>query len=255
MDRVFTGGITDGRVSLPEAVSHVRKVLRLKSGDTFAGYDGADEYELLLRTAHSDSLEVEILSERELSPGPAENVVLAASVLKAKRWDFLLEKAVELGACAVWPVLARRCVVNLDKKAAAEKRERWLKIMRSAAAQCAGKLPELTPPAPLGDVLARADAAPGKFVLHKSGDSKPFPLALADSSPAGMVLLTGPEGDWAPDELEAIDGAGFTPAHLGSRILRAETAGIAAMSIAAALAGPETGRGAAGCPFYSSGSD
>ena len=234
LDRVFIGPLKNGRVDNPDAAAHVRKVLRLRNGDTFAGYDGECGYELKLLGGSASGLEVEVLSRSEL-PRPAAEVVLAPALLKGRRWETLLEKAVELGAAAVWPVAAERSVVNLKAGDAAAKTGRWEKIMQAASAQCAGRLPGLEAPAPFAEVLERAADARSRIILSAGEGAAPAAQIGEAAASGKVVILSGPEGDWTEAELAEAEKAGFKRVGLGPRILRSETAALAALAIASAL--------------------
>jgi len=249
-ERVFTGPFDGRRITGP-AADHVSKVLRLRKGGVFSGYDGRREYELRVLETGRGEVAVECVSSRDIPPTPAENIILAASMLKAKRWEQLLEKAVELGTGAVWPVEAARCVVKIEEGALAEKKERWERIMGSAVAQSAGRMPDLENPAAVEEIAARAGGAEGRFILCTNETSVPLAEALSIIQPGRAVLMIGPEGDWTEEEIGAALDAGFTAVNLGERILRSETAAAAALSVASAFAGLAGGPGK--CPFYDTG--
>jgi len=232
LGRIFTGPVKGGRLESPAAAAHAVKVLRLRNGDTFAGCDGKYEYGMKLLGAAGAGLEVEVLWRREL-PAPAAEVILAPALLKGPRWEALLEKAVELGASAVLPVAAERCVSRL-KGEGAEKLERWKKIMEEASAQCAGRLPALEAPAALREVAERVAEVPNKYILVPGGGAAPAARLLEKAAPGGTVVLVGPEGDWTREEIEEAEGAGFERMSLGPRILRSETAAWAALAVVAA---------------------
>lgn len=235
-DRVFVGEMADGLITDASAVAHIAKSLRLKPGDEFAGYDGRRELALRLKAVGRDSAETEIISEREILPASKSEIVLAAALTKAARWEWMLEKAVELGISAALPVMSERCEVKWKREQPGRDRtvERWNRIMRSAVAQSAGRMPELMEPVSFEGLLSFVTCE-NKYILAEGGG--PLAEAVGGAAPGKILLAVGPEGGWTPEELRAAREAGFISASLGPTILRSETAALAAVAVAASAAG------------------
>jgi 16S rRNA (uracil1498-N3)-methyltransferase len=174
----------------------------------------------------------------ELQADPALPVTLVLSIYKFDRMEWALEKATELGVAAVAPVIARRTEKHLAL--AAEKRvERWRRIVHEAAQQSRrSDIPLIYDPAPLA-ARVRAASQASRIVLAEQERTTTLRHALneavtaaADEMPA-LEIAIGPEGGWAPEEEALFDANGWQAVSLGPRILRAETAAIAALAVVA----------------------
>jgi 16S rRNA (uracil1498-N3)-methyltransferase len=219
------------------AAGHLKKVLRVKSGDVFAGYDGRSEFRLRVESTGGADVRVAVEAERELPEAPGARVILAASLIKGPRWDWLLEKATELGVGEIAPIVSVRTVVRIAESEAPEKVARWKRILGASAAQCAGRAPEIAAPAALKEFILRTAREANKFVLLLKPDAKPLAELIKDGAAGRIVLLVGPEGDWTEEESGTALAAGYESASLGTLILRSETAAIAAAAIAANVKG------------------
>jgi 16S rRNA (uracil1498-N3)-methyltransferase len=207
---------------------HLSRVLRARVGQEFDVSAGGR-----LRRGRVVAVEdarVEFALGEEL-PAPAEaQVTLLVAIYKFDRMEWALEKLTELGAARIVPVIARRTDPRLAK-AAAKRVERWRRIVQEAAEQSRRlEPPEILAPARLKDAVATS--ALTRVVLAESEQA----VSLADVvrvHPPGetLALAIGPEGGWTEDELRLFAESGWTAASLGERILRAETAAIAAMAI------------------------
>ena len=161
------------------------------------------------------------------------NLTLVLSIFKFDRMEWAIEKCVELGAIRIIPVVAKRTEAHLAR--AAQKRvERWQRIARQAAEQSRrASVPEISEPVALQEALTSCHGP--RIVLAESGARMMLKDALRAKGEAGEITLAfGPEGGWTEPELERFEGAGWIVASLGSTILRAETAAIAATAIAVA---------------------
>jgi 16S rRNA (uracil1498-N3)-methyltransferase len=224
------GSLAGGVVALPERVAHqATAVLRLRPGDPVVLFDGrGGEWAAELRSAGRD-VSARLLEQRFPLREPAQRITLGQAMLKADRFEWVLQKGTELGVAAFQPLLTRRTVPG-----GGGRRERWRRIVIEAAEQC-GRcvVPEVAEPAPLEDVLAR----PAPTVLLWENEQRqgfPAALAAARARAAGgeaVRLLVGPEGGFHPDEAHAALEAGAFPGSLGPRILRSETAALAAASL------------------------
>jgi 16S rRNA (uracil1498-N3)-methyltransferase len=218
-------------VALGAAATRHAQVLRLQPGDALALFDGRGG-EWLARVA--------TMGRREVSVEPVEHLdierearlaVTVALVMPAgERMDFVVEKAVELGACAIQPLHGERSVLRLSGERTARRVAHWQALAIAACEQCGrNRVPAVRPVSELLPWLASlGPAAEGqaRWLLHPQG--APADAATA-RGPSHAVVLSGPEGGLAPAEIDAAQGAGFEPLSLGPRVLRADTAPIAAL--------------------------
>ena len=155
---------------------------------------------------------------------------LVQALPKGDKFDLVLQKGTELGISAFHPVLTKRSVALPDRQRSEQRQQRWQRIVQEAARQSRrSHLPQLTPLSPLESVLeARPQGL--RLVLWEAG-AKPLAEALPSTSPSEVTILIGPEGGFDPGEIDLIAAYGFIPVHLGPRILRTETTGLAVTSI------------------------
>lgn len=229
-----------------EAAHHLRDVLRARAGDAVRLTDGA---------GRAREAAVAALSRREVlveprgsvleAPPPAPAVTLFQCVAKPARMDWLLEKAVELGAARVVPVLSARTVARLRP---GETPDRWRRILDAALLQCGGFWrTELAPAVEWAGAMAamRAFRDAGGALLAGSLAPGARPLgetvlalrARPEGPPAAWGWLVGPEGDFAPEELAEALAAGAAPVTLGRRVLRVETAALQGLAAIRAFGG------------------
>lgn len=224
---------TDNTATLRgDQARHLSRVLRAHPGMEFDVVAGGRAW--LARIASLDRDHVHFTLVRELEAAPALPITLLLSVFKFDRMEWAIEKAVELGCTHIIPVLAERTEKHLAL--AAEKRvERWRRIAREAAKQSRrSDLPEIAAPARLAEVLAGDDPAALRILLSETEEDQPLLRILEkehklDSSE--VLLAIGPEGGWTAGEIRLFTDAGWHSASLGPRILRVETAVIAALAV------------------------
>ena len=233
---VTAGQIREGRVTLTGPVARqIARVLRLGPGDGILLFDeeGVEHAARLLRVAPS---RVEAAVEGTSRPGRESplRLTVAPALLRGPRMDLLVEKATELGVTAVAPLLLRRCVATGSGRLT-----RWRAIAREAAEQSGRtRLPAIEAPVPLATFLATLPAEAIRLALWEGEGGLPFRSldgAVLRRQPA--VLVVGPEGGLSPEEVGTLREAGFTLLTLGPRILRAETAPLAALTLLQSLAG------------------
>ncbi len=219
-----------------QAGLHLTRVLRLDAGAPITLFDGTGgEYQGTLerdgkkwwaRVGAHDPVERE-------SPLA---ITLLQGVARGERMDLIVQKATELGVARIVPVLAERSLVKVDAAQRARKRDHWQAVAISACEQCGrNRVPEVPEPLALGDALASLPVN-GPRCLLAAEASQP----LATAAPAGtqeLTLLIGPEGGLADNEQKFARANGFSAYRLGPRILRTETAGLAAIATLQALAG------------------
>lgn len=216
---------------------HMRDVCRLRTGAqvSLLGPDGAEVVAKIVQLGSRRAL-AEVVERR---PAPASfPVVLAAAIIKGSRMDFMVEKAAELGAAELWLMATRRGVVPAP---GAERRARWERLAAAAARQSLAPAPMAIRAAlSVAEVAAKAPPEALRLVCVQGG--APLGGILKEDAARALVVACGPEGDFAPEELAALRGAGFVPCGLGPNRLRAETAALAALSVVlASRAGAEQG--------------
>ena len=217
MPRFFVEEIPEGEVYLGgEDGRHVAKSLRMRPGETLTLCDGQGwDYPCTLVSTDGEGALVRV-EDRQPSRGePRTKVTVCQCLAKGDKLDTVTQKSVELGAWEIWPVESSRCVVRLDGKSAGKKTARLQKIAREAAMQSGrGAIPRVLEPAPLKQALETAAKEGEILFFYERGEES----------------LMGPEGGFSPEEAELARSLGGKLLTLGPRILRTETAPLAALS-------------------------
>ena len=214
---------------------HISKVLRMQPGDKLqiVSDDGVSAMAEITAIG-SERVSVRCLEKLAESHEPRVRLVLAQGLAKGEKMDFIIQKAVEMGAYSVIPVAMEHSVVRLDGAKAAKKVERWQKIAESAAKQSKRDIiPQVQSVQSMAEMLASCDCET-KIIAYECEDRLSLKAALKAVEAAGgiseLLLIIGPEGGISEGELELARQAGAVPVSLGRRILRAETAGLVAIS-------------------------
>lgn len=229
--RFFVDQVRNGHAGIQgEDARHLTRVLRVEPGQRYEISDNRNVYLAEIETAHKENVIFRIIEKLDAPELPVR-IVLCAALIKFEHFEWLIEKATELGVSEIVPVQSDRSERGLER-AALKRMQRWRKIALEASQQSRrAHLPELCQPAPLEDALAhQADC---RFAL----DENPGGVTLAGALGQGarsIALLTGPEGGWTDGERDAFVSAGWTRTTLGPLILRAETAALAALALVAA---------------------
>jgi 16S rRNA (uracil1498-N3)-methyltransferase len=217
-------------VALPEAAAHHARVLRLREGDTITLFDGrGGEWRAQLIGARRAMV-------RSFEPVERESplaVTLVQGVSSGDRMDYTVQKAVELGVVAIQPVLTRKGVVRLEGRRAQSRLEHWHRVVISACEQCGrNRVPLVHPIATFQDFVTSMQSPAPRLLLSAEGRSiREFPVQ------AEATIAAGPEAGFASEERAALEQAGFVKASLGPRVLRTETAALAALAALNALRG------------------
>jgi len=213
------------RAPLAGAARHVQ-VLRLQPGDPLTLFDGrGGEYEAVVEHMGRSEVRVEVREHRAVECENAVAVHLALGMPANERMDWLVEKATELGVTSIQPLLAERSVLRLAGERAEKKQAHWQAVAIAACEQCGrNRVPVVHAVQPVQGWLPKA---PAGFVLSLRAGTQ----ALKAGGAAEVTLLSGPEGGFAPAEEDAALARGWQPVHLGPRILRAETAPLAALAL------------------------
>lgn len=208
---------------------HALRVLRLAAGAPVTLFDGnGGEYGAHIAAAGKGGVTVTVGPRREIERESPLAVVLAQAISAGEKMDFTVQKAVELGVVSIQPLAGARSVVRLDAVRAAKRVAHWQGVVISACEQCGrNRIPPVAPVLPLADWLRRGPPAALRVLLSPGAGR---PLRDVPSPSGAVILLAGPEGGLSAEEARAAEAAGFLPARLGPRILRTETAALAAMS-------------------------
>ena len=223
-----------GQHELPEAQAHyIGRVLRHAVGDAVQLFDGSgQEYRGALIEVGKKSVRVELTEQfNGLSESPLR-VHLGQGLSRGERMDWAIQKATELGAAEITPIVSERCEVRLKDERADKRMSHWRQVAISACEQCGRSvLPQINPPLLLADWLTQVEAEL-KLVLHPVAE----PLQ-SHAKPGTLAFLIGPEGGLSEAEVLRATDSGFHPARLGPRVLRTETAPVVALAVAQQLWG------------------
>lgn len=224
----FVPEVHSGKAELHgDDAKHLTRVLRVECGQVYHLSDNHSLYLAEVTAAHKGLVEFHILEKHAAAP-PRVAVTLYAALIKFDAFEWMLEKATELGVGGIVPVLAARSEHGLER--AAQKRiERWRKILLESSQQCRRPLlPEISEPMPFREALASG----AELRLFCDEDGGTPILDAVRALPASVALLIGPEGGWTPEERAA--AASWTRVTLGEHVLRAETAALAALAVLSA---------------------
>jgi 16S rRNA (uracil1498-N3)-methyltransferase len=224
--------VTPGKPLVVEgsAANHIARVLRLRSGDTLTVFDGTGgEFGARVEEVRKQAVVVAVEEHRTPDRESPLSLTLAQGISRAERMDWIIQKATELGASRIVPVFTKRSVVRLDEQQAERKLQHWRAITVAACEQCGrNRIPELTAPVDFFDVLASNASGNTRLLLSPGGDLR---LDDLEDVGRGVTVLIGPEGGLEDVEQEAAVRAGFKALRLGPRVLRTETAAIAALTM------------------------
>jgi len=226
-----------GSCTLPEdSAHHAIHVMRLREGDEAVLFNGrGGEYAARVASIQRLRIALDVLQHRAIERESPLQVALVQGVSSSDRMDYTVRKAVELGVAAIHPVLATRSVARPKGERADSRRTHWQKVVISACEQCGrNRIPEVHPLTSVADYLRAPSGESFKVLLSPRSD-----LEFSKSSPStkAFVLAAGPEAGFDAEEEAALAAAGFTPLKLGPRVLRTETAALAALAALSALRG------------------
>ena len=215
-------------------VNHIKNVLRMKCGEDVWISDGGDkEYHCQIEELGEDEVLLHILYAQEPEYELPNKLYLFQGLPKADKMELIIQKAVELGVYEIIPVAMKNCVVKLDAKKAAAKTARWQGIAESAAKQSKRSLiPKVSEPVSYKEAVAYAMKLDQKLVPYENERGMAATREAVEAVRPGesIGIFIGPEGGFAPEEIEAVKGE-MKLISLGSRILRTETAGFTTLAI------------------------
>lgn len=225
--RFFVDEVRNGHAEISgEDAKHLTRVLRVEPGQRYEISDNRNVYLAEIEVAHKERVLFRTLEPIESRESPLR-VTLCAALIKFDHFEWMIEKATELGVAEIVPVETVRSERGLER--AAHKRvERWRRIALEASQQSRrARLPEINEPVPLRDVLARDAAC--RLAMDEDASAPPIMKGMPVSQ--SVAILIGPEGGWTGEERTLFVAAGWLPASLGPTVLRAETAAIAALAV------------------------
>ena len=215
--------------------NHIRNVLRMKPGERITVSSGGRlSYTCRIKEYTEEAVVAEILDVRETEQELTSKIWLFQGLPKNDKMELIIQKAVELGVYAVVPMATKRAVVRLEGKKEETKRRRWQGIAESAAKQAKRMIiPEIFPVRPFKEAAALAEKLDVRLIPYELAEDMAHTREIfSNISPGQSVgLFIGPEGGFAPEEIEEAVTRYIQPITLGRRILRTETAGIAALSV------------------------
>ena len=222
-------------IELPKDAARHIMVLRLSAGDTLTLFNGlGGEYQARITRIDRQRVTTEIVSHSSREAELPYRITLAQGIPEATKMDWIIEKSVELGVSDIIPLAAQRSVVRLDNDRAEKRLSRWQAIAISAAQQCGrNRLPHIASPVGTGEYLRQTTPSPR--ILFSPRATETLSEWARHQKPQDITLLIGPEGGFSPEEENMAEQQGVTFLSMGPRILRTETAGLAAVAAINAL--------------------
>jgi 16S rRNA (uracil1498-N3)-methyltransferase len=217
-------------VTLPEsAAAHLARVLRLQAGDPCVLFNGdGQDYAARITILGKREVRALVESARALDNESPLRITLVQGVARGEKMDWILQKATELGVHAFVPTSSERSEVRLDGERAEKRLAHWRSVVVAACEQSGrARIPSVAGSQPLPVALASLTGT-ARFLLDPVASQSIIDVPAPGVD--GCVLAVGPEGGWSPRDRTSLLGAGFTALRLGPRVLRTETAGIAAIS-------------------------
>lgn len=218
-------------IDLPDnAAAHLLRVLRLQAGDACVLFNG-DGHDYTARFLRADKRggSVEVLGRAVINHESSLRIILMQGIARGEKMDWILQKATELGVAGILPVASDRTEVKLDARRADKRHAHWRGVVIAACEQCGRvQLPQVHAPAPLADALAALSTGTMRLVLDPQAQSGV--AALHPPRDNTVVIAIGPEGGFSSKDRTLLAHYGFDGLRLGPRILRSETAGVAAIT-------------------------
>ena len=216
-----------------DSAHHAVHVLRLREGEEVTLFNGrGGEYAARIASIQRLRIAIDVLQQRAVERESPLRITLVQGVSAGEKMDSTVRKAVELGVAALQPVLAARSVARPKGERADSRRAHWQKVVIAACEQCGrNRIPEVHPMVAVSEVRP----AGGTRILLSPSSNQPFSRVVNEGE--NFVLAAGPEAGFSADEEAMLVNAGFVPASLGARVLRTETAAVAALAALNALRG------------------
>lgn len=230
----LNAGVT---LELAEAAAHhVLRVLRLRQGEPVIVFNGSGgEWRGEMVAAHRERVALRVSEWSDVERESPLAVTLVQGVSSGDRMDFTVQKAVELGVAAIQPLLTERSVVRLGRERGEARRAHWQRVAIAACEQCGrNRVPEIRDVLPIANYCASGLDPTPRIVLSPAGQRG---LRETVPQPGPLTLAIGPESGFSAQEVLQLGRAGFQPVRLGPRVLRTETAALAALAALNALRG------------------
>ena len=237
MQKLFVENINEEKIILDgESARHIAKSLRMRGGDVICVTDGGgDDYGCQIEEITKDEVVLKVCYKQACESEPSCRVTIYQGVPKSSKMEDIIQKCVELGVCKIVPTLTKRCVSRPDDKAAGKKNQRYQKIALEAAQQSGrGIVPKIENMKTLRQAIAE-DESDVKIVFYEGGGEKLADIVKPDTESVSVFI--GPEGGFEQEEVEQIEASGGVRATLGKRILRTQTAPVAALTAIMLLTG------------------
>lgn len=213
---------------------HILDVMRLKPLDKIVAFDGSGkEYVGFIKDAKPGTLSVEIVETRTPSGPQTSKITLIQALPKKEKMDYIVEKSTELGVYSIIPVITERTIPKWDASKKAAQTDRWAKIAREASKQCGRvDIPKVERIAAFKEELAKgASDYDLRLIAALTDETIRLKEALLGFRGGKVAIAIGPEGDFTPREVSEAKNAGFKLINLGPRVLKSDTAGLAALAI------------------------
>jgi len=239
--RIRQGNLQGGEAFINDRgeMKHLRRVLRLKVGEEVVLFDGeGKEYSAAISQMTSERISFTLLSARSLPTTESPlKIILGVALLKAAKFDWLMQKTTELGVSEIVPIASEHAVPLLAGEKIRSRQLRWEKIVSESAKQCGrAKVPRVQDPCSFEGALDKPFENTLRFFLWEKEAGGTLEKAC-EERPSSVYVLVGPEGGFSEQEALRAQQAGFRPVRLGPRVLRAETAGVAIVSLLQFLLG------------------
>jgi len=211
------------------AAQHVGRVLRMQPGQALNLFNGdGQDYPALIASASKKNVTVQVQQPTANSSESALEIVLGQTLSKGDRMDYAVQKATEMGVTQIVPLSTERCDVRLKGDREDKRLSHWRSVAISAAEQCGrARVPDILPVMNISEWLEYSQRCDVRLVLHHRTEQSLDSLA----KPSSVALMIGPEGGLSADEIAQAEKFGFLPVALGPRVLRTETAPVAAMAL------------------------
>lgn len=210
-------------------IYQITKILRLKKGNIFIVFDPQFEYQILIKQISKDNIIGKIIEKTKSEREPRKKLTLYQSLLKSDKFEWILQKCVEIGVAEFTPMVSDNSIV---RKISENKSERYQKIIREATEQCGGiKIASLNPVITFKQAVEQIKDFKGQKLLAWEGQSENEIGKAIDKKQKDYYLFIGPEGGFLPEEIELAKQNDIQIISLGKRILRAETAAIVASGL------------------------
>ena len=213
---------------------HITNVMRLKEEDKVIVFDGTGkEYSGFIKEVKPKSVIVEVISTKTAKVEALPEITLAQSMPKKDKMDYIVEKATELGARRIIPIISERTIIKLEEEKSSDRVDRWKRIAVAAAKQCGRRdVTEIEPIQKFYNVIDRTSEFDLTIMACLAENTWSLKKALAEFNAGKILLFIGPEGDFTPEEIKmAEDESACKFVSLGKRVLKSDTAAIFALSV------------------------